>query len=157
MTAAPLASSPDAPAVEPVGKALAYITRVREGRSELLVFRPQHQPDEPLQVPGGTIDPGETPEAAVLREVAEEAGLVSLTPHGLVGTALFPWEGVRYLRHFYHFTSAAELPDTWSHTVTAGEDDLGMVFLYRWLPLESAAAALGWEMGKLLPSLTPTE
>ena len=136
---------------------LAYITRSREGKKELLVFRQQHLEEPPLEVPGGTVDPGETLEAAVLREVAEESGLVALTPHGLVGTAYFLWEGTLHHRHFYHFTAMEEAPDTWSHTVTAGEEDLGLVFLYHWLPLEEAAATLGYEMGRFLPSLPPVE
>jgi 8-oxo-dGTP pyrophosphatase MutT (NUDIX family) len=50
-------------------KVTGFVTRGRE----LLVFR---HPTAGVQLPAGTVEAGETPEAAVLREVREEAGLV---------------------------------------------------------------------------------
>jgi 8-oxo-dGTP pyrophosphatase MutT (NUDIX family) len=55
-----------------VGKVTALILRAAPGGDELLVF--QH-PHAGIQIPAGTIEPGETPEVAVLREAAEETGL----------------------------------------------------------------------------------
>jgi 8-oxo-dGTP pyrophosphatase MutT (NUDIX family) len=57
---------------------LAYITREVESDLELLVFRHVHFPEAGVQVPGGTVDPDEEPEAAVWREVMEESGLFLL-------------------------------------------------------------------------------
>jgi len=51
------------------------VTRRREDIAELLVF--QH-PTAGIQLPAGTIDDGETPLQAVVREVFEETGLTSL-------------------------------------------------------------------------------
>ncbi|AFR07336.1 NUDIX domain protein [Nocardiopsis alba ATCC BAA-2165] len=58
-------------------KALCYV--VRDGR--LLVFRHvDASPEEVgLQVPAGSVRPGETPEAAALREGREETGLTGLS------------------------------------------------------------------------------
>ena len=50
-----------------VKKVYAYITRA----DRLLVFRHVDFPEAGVQVPGGTMDAGETPEGAVLREAAE--------------------------------------------------------------------------------------
>src|SRR5205085_10144430 len=50
------------------------IARDDEGR--LLVIRRAHSPGAGLwSIPGGRIDPGETPEQALVREVQEETGL----------------------------------------------------------------------------------
>jgi len=58
-----------------IAKVTAFVTRRRDDISELLVF--QH-PTAGIQLPAGTIDDGETPLQAVVREVFEETGLTSL-------------------------------------------------------------------------------
>ena len=55
-----------------VEKVTAFVTRERNGVRELLLFR---HPTAGIQIPAGTVDDGETPEAAVMREVYEETGL----------------------------------------------------------------------------------
>ena len=57
-------------------KAVAYVTW--EGR--LLLFRAVEAPWAGAELPGGTLEPGERPEAAVVREVGEEMGLGDLGP-----------------------------------------------------------------------------
>ncbi len=61
--------------MQTISKALAYITREKSGQLELLIFEHVDFPEAGLQVPAGTIDHGESPEVAVLREVLEESGL----------------------------------------------------------------------------------
>lgn len=56
-------------------KVHAYITREKEGVMQLLVFKHRDIREAGIQVPGGTVDEGETLEAAILREVQEESGL----------------------------------------------------------------------------------
>ncbi len=57
-------------------KVTAFVTRQRGEAAELLVFR---HPTAGVQLPAGTVELGEAPEAAVLREAAEETGLPGLT------------------------------------------------------------------------------
>ena len=55
---------------EPVPKACACLV---DGRGRLLVF---HHPDDGgMQLPKGTVEPGESPEDAVRRELLEESGI----------------------------------------------------------------------------------
>jgi 8-oxo-dGTP pyrophosphatase MutT (NUDIX family) len=58
-----------------LGKVTAFITRPGPAGEELLLF--QH-PYAGVQIPAGTVEPGETPEQAVLREAWEETGLEGL-------------------------------------------------------------------------------
>jgi 8-oxo-dGTP pyrophosphatase MutT (NUDIX family) len=53
-----------------------FITRDTPDGLFLALF--QH-PHAGIQIPAGTVNPGETPEAAALREAAEETGLTGLT------------------------------------------------------------------------------
>lgn len=55
-----------------IEKVTAFVTRRVNGRRELLLF--QH-PSAGIQIPAGTVEPGETPEAAAVRETQEETGL----------------------------------------------------------------------------------
>ncbi len=50
-------------------KVLAYITRQRGNETQLLVFEHLDFPDAGVQVPKGTVEPGEAIERAAQREV----------------------------------------------------------------------------------------
>lgn len=54
-----------------VEKVVAYITKEKHGVKQLLVFAHLDLPEAGIQVPAGTVDPGEEIPRAVLREVAE--------------------------------------------------------------------------------------
>lgn len=68
------ASKGQSHAVRTIGKVTAFVTRRTNPQAiaDLLVFR---HPDAGIQLPAGTIEPGEDPPAAVVREVEEETGL----------------------------------------------------------------------------------
>ena len=65
-----------------VSKVAAFVTRAGAGGDELLLFR---HPFAGVQIPAGTVDDGETPEEAALREAAEETGLAGLTLRAYLG------------------------------------------------------------------------
>lgn len=55
-----------------VEKVTAFITRQAQNECDLLLFE---HPYAGIQIPAGTVETGETPEAAVIREAFEETGL----------------------------------------------------------------------------------
>jgi 8-oxo-dGTP pyrophosphatase MutT (NUDIX family) len=57
----------------PIAQAGAIAVREREGRHEFLLVTAKRSPSEWI-LPKGGIEPGESPEAAALRELLEEAG-----------------------------------------------------------------------------------
>jgi 8-oxo-dGTP pyrophosphatase MutT (NUDIX family) len=59
-----------------IEKVTAFITRKWNSDPELLLFK---HPHAGIQIPAGTVETGETPEEAVLREASEETGLSDLT------------------------------------------------------------------------------
>jgi 8-oxo-dGTP pyrophosphatase MutT (NUDIX family) len=117
-------------------RVLAYVTREREGRTELLVFDQHGDPEAGTQVPAGRLDPGESLEDGLRRELHEEAGLdrVRIVRELPV---LGDWvDGSEYENHAFEVSvDGAEPPDTWEHVVHGDGDDAGLVFLYRWEPV----------------------
>ncbi|NKB67490.1 MAG: NUDIX domain-containing protein [Candidatus Latescibacteria bacterium] len=71
-----------------IEKVTGYVTRNSDsGAPELLVFQPV---DVGVQVPAGTVEPGEDIDAAALREVMEETGLTGLRPVRFLGSIEVP-------------------------------------------------------------------
>jgi ADP-ribose pyrophosphatase YjhB (NUDIX family) len=118
-------------------RVLAYVTRERDGRKELLVFDHRDQPGAGTQVPAGRLEPDEDVETGLLRELEEEAGLANVRVLRKFGT-FAPHElphGRRYTNHAFE-VEAPDARDAWEHVVSGKGDDAGLVFLYRWVPLE---------------------
>jgi len=112
-------------------RVLAYVTRERNGRMELLVFDAPSHPRLGTQVPAGRVDPGETLEQCLYRELDEEAGITE----GRIVRVLGTWTK-RYENHAYEVRhDGPELPDGWDHVVHGDGDDAGLIFRYRWEPV----------------------
>ena len=109
---------------------LAYVTRERNGLKELLVFDDPRHPATGTQVPAGRLDPGETLEQCLLRELDEEAGIDDAV---VVRELPLPDRPSRYENHAFEVRTADhENADTWSHVVHGDGDDAGLEFRYRW-------------------------
>jgi 8-oxo-dGTP pyrophosphatase MutT (NUDIX family) len=118
-------------------KVIAYITRKKDGRNQLLVLKKAGREYRDLQVPGGSINPGETEEQALLREIEEETGLTDLRIVRKLGQDSMYHEKRRrsVTRHFYLVQLKGPCPDRFSHVVTGEDDDRGSVYLYHWVDL----------------------
>jgi 8-oxo-dGTP pyrophosphatase MutT (NUDIX family) len=100
-----------------VEKVVAYIVR----GDDLLVLAHRDLPLQRvgLQVPAGTLRPGEDPAAGVLREAQEETGLDGLALVSHLGDADYdvrPGRDEVHRRHFFHLAappSASSDPWTW--------------------------------------------
>jgi 8-oxo-dGTP pyrophosphatase MutT (NUDIX family) len=117
-----------------------YVTRTSAAGLELLVFdHAEDDPSEPsgVQVPAGGMLPFESIEAAALREVEEESGLVGLRFESQLGAAeTAPHEpGGASVTTYVHLSAPDTGPRSWQHVVSGGGDDRGMTFICRWEPL----------------------
>ena len=122
-------------------KVLAYITRELAGRRQLLVFDHRDQPAAGTQVPAGSVEPGESPEQAVWREIAEEAGLRPEQLRLRRKLAEHPEPAWGHVRHVFHLETAGPLPEAWAQTVAGTGEDRGFVFVYRWTALDVRLAS----------------
>jgi 8-oxo-dGTP diphosphatase len=90
MPSDPVAPGPALPVIDCVGAV------VLDAHGRLLLIRRGHEPSRGLwSVPGGRVEPGESPAAAVEREVREETGL-AVRAGAEVGRVRIPGPGVVY-------------------------------------------------------------
>jgi 8-oxo-dGTP diphosphatase len=141
-----------------VHKAFAYITH----RDRLLVFRHPNTPEAGIQVPAGTVEPGESPRDAVLREAFEETGLEDLTIEAALGQRDFdmtPFERRElYRRHFFHLIVTGEPPETWRHEERHRSDGGSAIpFDFFWVRLPHEVPQLIAGHGDLLYRLSEPE
>ena len=121
---------------DPILKACACLV---DARGRLLVFR--HPEDGNMQLPKGTIEPGESPDVAVRRELLEESGIDyagALHPLGTLDRECEAGvEGNTHrhpqLWHLFLMRAEGALPETFAHTATGSPEEEGLVFLFSWL------------------------
>lgn len=129
-------------------KAFAYIVHDDQ---IVLLYHPDH-PEAGIQVPAGTMEAGETPEVAVLREAFEETGLRGLRIVRYLGRTridMRPWGRQEWHdRWFFQLALSLPLPPTHSDTWERIEDDPAdggppVRFLLRWIPLCAMPSLIG--------------
>jgi 8-oxo-dGTP pyrophosphatase MutT (NUDIX family) len=137
----------------PPTKVFAYITN----QNFLLVFSHPDFPEAGIQVPGGTVEPGEPLQEAVLREAYEETGLVGLKLIGYLGSCVYdmsPWGGhPSQQRHFFHLELDGQSPRVWQHHETSGGKRDPILFELFWAELPNGIPKLFADHGQMLSKL----
>lgn len=137
-----------------VRKVVGYV--VHDGR--LLVFAHNDFPLDVLgvQVPAGTIEPGESPQDAVVREVAEETGLSTRVVHNL-GVEIFdmwPSKPELHERHFFQLSPLdTQVPTRWiAEEEAPSNGGASQQWTCWWTPLRDAhvlCAGFGARLGRI--------
>jgi 8-oxo-dGTP diphosphatase len=148
---------PEVPLVE---KVVAYI--VRSGQLAVFVHLDDVEPvfESGLQVPAGTIESGESPEQAVLREAHEESGLSGLRIVRSLGFAEYdvrPSKQEVHRRHYFQLAVDGPVERTWDHAETDGGTREPTLFRFTWLPLmqgHSLVAGFGAMLSRVEASPT---
>jgi len=121
-------------------KVVAYI--VKADRLVAFLHEEDTNPvlESGLQVPAGTVDPGEDLAVAVLREAKEETGLEGLRVVRYLGCDHPHWPGAQpQERHFFHL-EVDHAPDVWRHVEDNGGTSVDRhPFHLFWLPIDQAA------------------
>jgi 8-oxo-dGTP diphosphatase len=123
--------SPSNASPRPAGPALRFVAAaliVRAG--EVLIG--QRRPDQPMaslwEFPGGKIEPGESAQQALVRELSEELGI-----HAEIGSAVIR------IRHNYRHGGAVDL-QFFAVRAFSGEIDNKIYQQVRWVKLEDLTA-----------------
>ena len=123
-------------------RVVAFVTREREGRTELLVF----DYEDMTELPGGRIDAHESLEEGIVREVEEETGVADVRVVEELADAkefeLLYGRGA-HETHVFHLVSDAMTPQEWEHHVTGTGMDSGIVYACRWVLLDDAPPLWG--------------
>ena len=115
-------------------RAYAFILQEKDGAWQLLVFRAKGESNKnPYHIPGGGIDPGETPLQGVIREIEEESGLIGLYPENYIGQWIREEHEMIFQRHYFVFKAPKSLPENWNHVVTGDGADAGIIYQYKWI------------------------
>ncbi len=134
-------------------RVFTYITR----GTRLLVIEYVDRSYAEAQIPGGTIEPGESPQHAALREATEETGLTGLKIVSFLGSFkrdLRPIGRNEMITAWYFHLSADDTaPERWRHAELDPHEGTGAVlFELSWVPLD-ALPKLGGIDSEMLPQL----
>ncbi|MBO4160116.1 NUDIX hydrolase [Micromonospora antibiotica] len=119
-------------------KVLCYV--VREGR--LLVFRHTDFSYEEvgIQVPGGSLRPGEDPADAALREAREETGLTGFSVVRKLGEVEYDISPLRFeiqRRHIFELALHGTTPERWASQEDHDGEQEPTRFECFWIPLRA--------------------
>ncbi len=121
--------------VEPVWKVYGYITRFYKEKPQVLVF--QHSvPEAGIQIPKGTVNPGEDPLHAVVREMVEETGLTSVYVEKLLAVDTGMNTDSKQQKRYFYQLNTTELKDNWAHHPIGGGEERGLTFHFFWISSE---------------------
>nr|WP_274638045.1 NUDIX domain-containing protein [Microbacterium bovistercoris] len=142
-----------------VRKVVGYV--VYEGR--LLVFTHDDVSLDVtgVQVPAGTIEPDESPEAAVVREVFEETGCAVrvVSALGIERYDVWPSKSEVHERHFFQLAlvDLDDPPERWGAGEEAPSDGgVAQQWTCYWVPLDQGhvlCAGFGARLGEIVPEV----
>jgi 8-oxo-dGTP pyrophosphatase MutT (NUDIX family) len=113
-------------------RVVAYVLR----DDAVLVFDHRDIPQAGTQFPAGTVEDGEEPAAAAVREVLEECGVRARVTRELGATDEIAPRGDSRRNYFFALTTD-DPRDEWEHVVVGGGGDAGLVFACRFAPRTS--------------------
>ncbi|HEX2037164.1 MAG TPA: NUDIX domain-containing protein [Chloroflexota bacterium] len=142
-------------------KVFAYVTHQDYLGQRLLIFSHPRAPAAGLQVPAGTVEGGESLEAAVMREAREETGLTDLLLVGFLGEQLRDMADVGrwevHQRYFFHLRCLGDPPPTWRQVERFGSEARPGVepplFEFFWVRLPHEVPELTTDHGYFVPAL----
>jgi 8-oxo-dGTP pyrophosphatase MutT (NUDIX family) len=126
-------------------RVVAYVTRQGPTGLDLLTIE-QGDIKGGVQVPAGRLDPGESPEHGLAREVEEETGITGVSVvRRLADADEFERLYGRgpHRSHAFHAEVAADGPEEWEHRVGGSGADAGLVYLCRWVRLDECPPLWG--------------
>ena len=116
-----------------IPKVTAIVLRDSPNGPEVLLFdHPTEDEGTMVQFPAGTIEPGEAPENAVIRELMEETGVEGRIVD-LAGILDQEWKGVLWHRWIYMIEPIGDVKDEWPYHC-----DCGVPIQIRWELFETA-------------------
>ncbi len=131
-------------------------TYITQGTRLLVIEYVDRSYAEP-QIPGGTIEPGESPEQAALREATEETGLSGLKVVSFLGSFIRDLRSIgrneTITTWYFHLSADDVTPERWRHAERDPHEGTDPVlFELSWVALD-AIPKLGGIDNEMLPEL----